>query len=118
MAEAGKNSPRLQKWIYVILRVGVVVSGLVLIGGLALVLVAHQPRPEAAPPTVVGLVWRVLHGDGVAVIYAGLLLLMLTPLVQVAAATLGWLVTGPRRFALAAALVLTLLVLSLWLGVG
>ncbi len=118
MSTTGKNSPRLQRWIHAILLGGVVASGLVLIAGLALVFAGHQPRPEEVAPSVGQLVKRVVHGDGVAVIYAGLVLLMLTPLVQVSAATLGWLFAGPRRFALAGAIVLTLLVLSLWLGVG
>lgn len=118
MVAAGKNSPRLQRWIHAILLGGVVTSGLVLAAGLALVLAAHQPRPAEVPPSVYQLLTRAAHGDGAAVIHAGLVLLMLTPLVQVSAATVGWLITGQRRFALAAAVVLALLVMSLWLGVG
>jgi uncharacterized membrane protein len=118
VAEAGNNSRHLQRWVHVVLLGGVILSGVVLAAGLGLVLVTHQPRPEGVPPTVGQLHWSAVHADGVATLYVGLLLLMLTPLVRVAALAVGWLLGGDRRFALAAAVVLALLVLSLWLGVG
>ena len=118
MSTSGKSSPRLRRMIHVILLGGVVTSGLLLVIGLVVVFAGHQPRPAEVPPSIGELVQRAAHGDGVAMIYTGLVLLMLTPLAQVTAATLGWLVAGPRRFALAAAVVFALLLLSLWLGVG
>lgn len=118
MADDANNSERLQWWVHVTLLGGVILSGIALLIGLALVFVAHQPRPEEPPPAVGHLLWHAVLGDGVAVIYVGLLLLMLTPLARVAMLAVGWTLGRDRRFALAAATVLALLVLSLLLGVG
>jgi uncharacterized membrane protein len=57
-------------------------------------------------------------GNGVALIYVGLLVLIGTPILRVAVLALGWGVAGSWRFLAVSLAVLALLAASFFLGVG
>ncbi len=97
---------------------GVALSGAMLVLGLLIVFLNHQPRPEGPPPTLPVLMRTAVSGNGLSILSLGLLVLMVTPLLRVSVLAAGWFVTGQRRFALVALIVLSLLALSIVLGVG
>lgn len=102
--------------VHIVLRAGVVASGLLLAAGLALVLAGD---PSGAIPTSVPAALRgALRGDGVSLIVLGLLVLMATPISRVAILAAGWFREGDRRFAAVAGAVLAILALGVVLGVG
>lgn len=113
-----KTTRRLAHWVHLTLQSGLVASGLLLIAGLLLAMVTDEPRPEAVPPALRSLLRRAARADGVAMLYLGLVFLMLTPVARVVVLGTGWLLDGQRRFALVALCVLVLLGLSVALGVG
>jgi uncharacterized membrane protein len=86
--------------------------------GLVVVVAAGQPRPLGPPDSVRELPGRAAAGSGVALIELGLLVLILTPALRVAVLAVGWTAAGDRRFAATATIVLALLGLSVWLGLG
>jgi uncharacterized membrane protein len=107
---------RLAHVVHLTLLAGVAVSGVMLLAGLILVFVQHQPRPEGLPPPFGTLVRTSLAGDGLSILHLALLLLMATPVLRVAVLALGWMLDGDRRFALVALLVLGLLAVSIGLS--
>jgi uncharacterized membrane protein len=113
-----RTTRRLAHRVHITLQSGLVASGLLLIAGLLLALITDQPRPEAVPPGMRSLLRRALRANGVAMLYLGLVLLMLTPVARVVVLGTGWLLEGQRRFALVALCVLVLLAVSVALGVG
>ena len=112
-----------------LLRVGVVVSLSVVCVG-TVISFAHHPaylhsspslagvtRPGAAFPHTVGQVAigiRQLHGQ--AIVAAGLLLLIATPVLRVAVSIIGFVYEADRTFVLITSIVLALLLLSFALG--
>jgi uncharacterized membrane protein len=116
--DPAKRGPTLNRWVHGTLLVGVGLSGVLLALGLIIIFVRHQPRPEGPPPGLSHLLRGALAGDGLSIIDLALVVLMLTPLFRVAVLALGWFLSGERRFAVVALVVLSLLVLSLALGVG
>jgi Protein of unknown function (DUF1634) len=117
MGRAGE-SHGIRRWVHLSLLVGLVLSGLLMAGGLVLALVFDQPRPVGAPPATGTLLRRAIGGDGLALMDLGMLALMATPVLRVAVLTVGWCLERDWRFAAVAAVVLGLLGLSLALGVG
>src|SRR4051794_37266649 len=78
-------------------------TGLGLSGGLLLVvlclaLLPRQPRPEGPPPPFREVLAAAAAGDGTALIFTGLLVLVGTPILRVAVLALGWGLSGNRRF--------------------
>jgi uncharacterized membrane protein len=112
------RATRLERSVHLTLLSGAVVSGALMLAGLMIVLVAQEPRPQAVPPGVAQLVRMAVAGNGTSMIDLGLLLLLCTPLLRVAVLAVGWMLTGDRRFAAVALIVLSLLGLSLALGIG
>jgi uncharacterized membrane protein len=108
----------LEHWVHRTLTSGVVVSGVLLILGLVLTLVRGEPRPVGPPPGLRAILRGVLNGEGMALLYLGLLVLIVTPVLRVAVLAIGWLVLGPRWLAGVALVVLGLLVVGIVLGVG
>jgi uncharacterized membrane protein len=109
---------RLEHWVHRTLLMGLAFSTFLLGVGLALALLRGQPRPVGPPPSAAVLLWRAAGGDGSAWMELGLLVLMLTPVLRVAVLAFGWWLSGEKRFALVALVVLGLLGMSLALGVG
>ncbi|HZZ70867.1 MAG TPA: DUF1634 domain-containing protein [Pirellulales bacterium] len=112
------ETKQLGRWVHWTLMIGVAVSGLLLALGLVLL----QIQGQAAQPAVSLRPWPLLQnalaGFGEAWIWLGLLALMLTPIVRVAALAIGWGRLGDYRFMFVALVVLILLGLSISLGVG
>ncbi|NLX98509.1 MAG: DUF1634 domain-containing protein [Rhodopirellula sp.] len=109
---------RLRHWVHRTLVAGVVLSGTLLLVGLVLVFLRHQPRPEGPPPGQGKLLVAALAGDGLAMLDLAPLLLVVTPMFRVAVLAIGWTLEGDQRFALVALAVLRLLGVNLLLGVG
>ena len=115
-------------WILVL---GVVVSALVVAGGLGLLLLTGhtgyhnsfdprlitRPDSVAFPTRLDGVLRGVLELRSFAIIELGLLLLIATPVLRVAASVLLFLAEGDRLYAAITALVLLLLLVSIfWVG--
>jgi uncharacterized membrane protein len=113
---------RLESIIGQLLRVGVLLAAAtVLIGGI-LYLAGHHGDPanyhtfEAAGSNIrslSGTMKAVVHGDSVAIMQLGLLLLVLTPIARVVTAAIGFLLERDRMYAVVSAIVLAILVFSL-----
>jgi len=112
------HTPRLEHWVHLSLLAGLILSGGLLILGLCVALLTGQPRPKAPPPPFREVLAAAVAGDGAALIYVGLLVLIGTPILRVAVLAVGWGMVGNRRFMTVSLVVLALLVISLYLGVG
>jgi hypothetical protein len=112
------DTGHLARWVHRILLTGVLAAGLLLAIGLVVVVAAGNPRPIGPPAPVQSMPARLGAGDGVAMIELGLLVLVLTPCMRVVVLAVGWGIAGDRRDAVVAAIVLGLLGLSVWLGLG
>ena len=110
-------SDELAPIISATLLVGVFVSGLLIVLGFVLFALSGSAPPAGPPPHSVGAVVQgVLHLQPVAVIDAGLLLLILTPVTRVAIGVVGfWRERDPNMTA-ATSFVLLALILSFVLG--
>ncbi len=115
--DAEGRSRILRHWVHWSLLAGVIVSGVLLALGLVTALASGQSRPKGAP-SIPGLLRQAVHGEGVGLLYVGLLLLIATPILRVVVLAVGWAVEKQWRFAAVAVVVLTLLGLGLLLGVG
>ena len=113
-----RDPPGLAHRVHRVLLAGVLAAGLLLAAGLAVAPAGGRPRPAGPPGPVRELPGRAAAGDGVALIELGLLVLIVTPAVRVAVLAGGWAAAGDRRFAAVAVVVLALLGLSVWLGLG
>ena len=120
---------RVELVISRLLRVGVVTSLLIVTWGTVISFVRHPDytsvpaelqrltRPGAAFPQTLGDVWRGLkQGRGQAIVTAGLLLLVVTPVSRVAVSILGFVYERDRTFVAITTTVLMLLLLSFLLG--
>jgi uncharacterized membrane protein len=120
---------RVELVISRLLRIGVVTSLLIVTWGTVISFVRHPDytsvpselqrltRPGAAFPHTLGDVWRGLkQGRGQAIVTAGLLLLIATPVLRVAVSILGFVYERDRTFVAITATVLMLLLLSFLLG--
>lgn len=110
------HRPNLTHWVHLSLSIGIAVSAIVMSLGIVLALTTGQHAPAGPPPTWSRLIRESLQGDAVALLQAGLVLLMLTPIVRVLVLGLGWLVEREYRFATIALIVFALLIGSLVLG--
>lgn len=113
-----------------VLLMGVVASALVIAVGLVLLvppgtgkrallgqlMSEHEVFLADLPRSLVTVVSGALRGRPVAVIFLGLLLLILTPVLRVVAVGVYFASHGERRYALISALVLVLLLLGFVLG--
>ena len=109
----------LEHWVHLSLLTGLLLSGVLLIWGLFVTLLNGQPRPEGPPPPPFREVMKAAaEGNGAALIYVGLLVLIGTPILRVAVLALGWGVSNHWRFMAVSLVVLVLLAVSFFLGVG
>jgi hypothetical protein len=109
---------RLEHWVHLCLLTGLLLSGVLLVWGLFVTLVDGQPRPEGPPPPFREVVSAAAGGNGVALIYVGLMVLIGTPIMRVAVLALGWGLAGNLRFLAVSLAVLVLLAVSFFLGVS
>jgi len=109
---------KLAHWVHVTLLSGLTLSGLLLVVGLVLVFVQHEPRPDSPPEAGLEFLRHALRGEGVAILNLGLLILMLTPAFRIAVLVIGWYLERDWIFTAVAAGVLALMGLSLFLGLG
>ncbi|HVX85963.1 MAG TPA: DUF1634 domain-containing protein [Phycisphaerae bacterium] len=129
MEEKDKTVHQVELVISVLLRVGVVVSLLVVVAGTVLSFVHHPgylsngkdlgalTKPGAAAPhSIAEVASGVRQWRGQDVVVAGLLLLIATPVMRVAVSIVAFLVEKDKLFALITAGVLALLLLSFFLG--
>jgi uncharacterized membrane protein len=125
-AAHGWSDERAEQVVGNLLRVGVVLSALVVgLGGLLFLVregpkpeqIPHEFHPEAAedrrPLTILRDAWR-LKSDGL--IELGLLLLILTPIARVAFSVLAFALQRDRVYVLVTLLVLAILLYSLFSG--
>jgi uncharacterized membrane protein len=106
-----------------LLQAGVLLAAaVVLVGGVLYLFHASGPRPDyshfrgvAVTLRTPGGIWHgVLQGDAGSVIQLGLLLLIATPLVRVILAGVGFLMERDQLYFWVSAIVLAVLVYSLW----
>jgi uncharacterized membrane protein len=97
---------------------GVILGGILIAVGLVLVFVQDIERPDVEEVAIRAAVAGALHGNPVALLYSGLVALMLTPVARVVILVVGWFCGRQWRFALVALCVLLMLCLSLYLGTG
>jgi hypothetical protein len=109
---------RLEHWVHLSLLAGLLVSSALLISGLFATLLNGQPRPEGPPPPFREVMFAAAEGNGAALIYVGLLVLIGTPILRVAVLALGWGIAANWRFLAVSLAVLALLAISFFLGVG
>ena len=112
-----------------LLRIGVIASLIVVVAGLILSFIHHpaylhsraELRQVISPTrtswhTLAGLVDGLKHFRGEAVIMAGLLLLIATPVMRVAVSIVAFLIERDRTFVIVTSFVLAMLILSFLLG--
>jgi uncharacterized membrane protein len=135
LAPAAAAAPRggaptpIERVISWILRGGVLASLLVLLAGTTISFVHHpgylyskkQLAPltapgHAIPHTLADVLSGLLAGHGQAIVMAGLLLLVATPVLRVAVSIVAFLWEKDRLFAVITTVVLLLLLLSFFLG--
>lgn len=120
---------RVELLITRILRIGVGLSMAILILGVAAVFVQAPPdlysrqalppliKPGAGFPHTAGAIARQFdHLYPPAVIAVGLLVLIATPIVRVAVSLVGFAIRGDHQYTLLTAIVLAILLLSMFLG--
>lgn len=108
----------LDHWVHFSLLGGLIACGILLILGLALTLVSGAPESTGPPPGIRSLIRQSIRGDGPSLIHLGLLALLSTPVMRVIVLSIGWYRLGDLRFASVAAVVLALLIVGVFLGVG
>ena len=120
---------RVEVLISVLLRIGVTASMVTVLVGLVLMFVHHPSyltsngdlvrltAPGAAfPHTLRAVGSGLLAGRGQAVVAAGLILLIATPILRVAVSIVGFAVQRDRTFVLITSFVLAMLLISFFLG--
>lgn len=102
------------RWIAAVLKWGSLLSGaLMLAGVLWIVAAADVPLQVGPPMPLEHLVAQLRAGNPYAVMQAGVLLLLLTPLVRVTVAAVSFWRDGERRYALVSLVVLAIILASI-----
>jgi uncharacterized membrane protein len=105
-----------------LLRAGVLLAAATVLAGGVLYLAVHYADPAryhnfvAGGPNITsasGIARAAVHGDSVAIVQIGLLLLILTPIARVAVAVVGFLLERDRLYTAVSLIVLVILVFSL-----
>ncbi len=109
------NPARLERLVHGVFIAGLVASAALIFAGVVRVLVGGVHRPPEAP-TLHAIVTGALKGDPLGWLYAGLVALMLMPIVRVFLLAAGFARQKEWRFGLAALIVLLFLLASLRLG--
>ena len=98
------------------LTAGLVISAVLMTIGIVLVFATHEPRPAGTPPPLSTLLQGAGVGDGLHMVYVGLLLLMATPVFRVAVLSFSWFKDGEKNFGFAALGVFVMLLASFYFG--
>ena len=106
----------VNRLIHYLLSTSVFISASLLVVGLLIALIQGTPSPNAGP-SLGEIVHQLLQGDGTAFLNLGLLVLMITPVIQVAMLIYGYARIGRWRFVLISVLVLALLGTGVFLGI-
>lgn len=113
---------RLEKWVAVVLRSGVLIAAAVVLGGGLCYVIQHAsdspgdhafhgvPEQYRVPRQIVA---GAFHGDCLGIIQLGLLLLIATPVVRVGLSLAGFAVERDRTYIIVTAIVLAILLVSL-----
>jgi uncharacterized membrane protein len=112
------DATRLAHRVHLVLLIGVAAAGLFMSAGLAIAGARGEPRPVGRADQIRTLPTRLAAGDGVALIEAGLIVLIVTPGLRVAVLGAGWAWARDWYGAAVAAAVLMLLAASVWVGLG
>lgn len=117
------SAPRdlVNRWVAAALRWGSYVSAaLLLVGVVWILLEGNGDRPiQVGPPMPPAtLMEQLLRGSPYAVMQAGVLLLLFTPLLRLGVAAASFWMEGERRYTLVSLVVLTMILLSLLLARG
>ena len=105
----------VNRLIRYLLTTSVLASASLLALGLLIALVRNTPRPLTVP-SLAEIVRPECIGNGLGLLYLGLLMLMITPVLEVAGLVYAYARIGRWRFVLISLLVLSLLGASLVLG--
>lgn len=105
----------MERLVHGVFVAGLAASAILLAAGVALVMAGHAPRPHAALRAN-EIVSRSLHGDPLGWLYAGLLALMILPIVLVLLLAAGFARQREWRYGAAALAVLVALLVSLRIG--
>ncbi len=108
----------LEHLVHWTLLLGLAISTMLLIAGLALSLGRDEHAAAGLPGGLAKLARGAISGSSEALLDLGILALICTPVLRVAVLAVGWLAWGDRRFALTALVVLALLALGMTLGLG
>jgi uncharacterized membrane protein len=121
------NDQRIEKVMGRLLQVGVIISGLVVLGGGILYLLRYGRlavhyenfEPERASlPSLTIVLREAVHGHGRAIIQCGLLLLIATPVARVAFSIVAFALEKDRLYAVLTLIVFLILLYSLLGGVS
>jgi uncharacterized membrane protein len=114
-----RNIPaRLRPWVSGVLRVGVIVSSVALLIGVALGAVRGTLGDFSSPPVTLGSIGPgLVQGDPAAYIVLGLLILVVTPIVRVGVSVALFAQAKDRAFTLITLAVLVILLASVFVGV-
>jgi len=113
---------RLESMIGQLLRAGVLLAAATVLAGGVLFLVGHHSDPVrfhtfiaggSDKRSVSGIVGAATHGNSAAIIQVGLLLLILTPVVRVAFAVVGFFLERDRLYTVVSLIVFVILMFSL-----
>jgi len=131
-ADQDEKVRKVELAISSLLRIGVLSSLLIVLAGTVVTFVHHprylsnrhdlgtltKPGTAQFPHTIGDLVRGLGHGQGRAIVMAGLLLLIATPVMRVAFSVLAFVYQRDRVFVVITTIVLTLLLVSFFLGRG
>lgn len=108
----------IEDFISLSLRIGVIISSVIIALGLLLFsLSGYAGFPEGDFPKTFRQVWTgLLHFNPLAIITAGILILLVTPIFRVAASLVTFFLQKDYQYTLIAGYVLFMLLLSLFLG--
>ncbi|MGA8528143.1 MAG: DUF1634 domain-containing protein [Acidobacteriaceae bacterium] len=117
------NDKRIETWVGIMLRTGVMLAAaVVLIGGAMYLAHSHGARPDYSQfhgetvqlMTMHGIVHGVGKGDPRSIIMLGLLILIATPVARVGMCVVGFLFERDRMYVVVSSLVLLILLYSLF----
>lgn len=115
--EEAKNRHALNRVIHRILVLGLILSTTVLLGGLALSAITHQPVP-AKVLNFKQVLDGLRTGSPASFLSLGILLLIATPVLRVVGSLFEFIATGDWRYAFVTSLVLLILAISTFVGIG
>jgi len=107
---------RAYLWVAATLRWGTYLSAGLLLAGVVWILAegdGDRPIQVGPPMPLTRLAEQLLAGDPYAVMQAGVLLLLLTPVVRIGAAAVSFWLDGERRYTIVSLVVLLMIILSL-----